>query len=151
MRLLVQRVRRGAVRVQAAEVASIGRGCVVLVGVARGDTVADARYLARKTAQLRLFEDDAGRMNLPAAAVGGAFLVVSQFTLCADCSGGNRPSYTAAAPPDVAAPLYEEYVSALRQTGHVVQTGRFREHMLVEIENDGPVTLLLESSGRSAP
>lgn len=149
MKLVVQRVLRASVRVQGTLLASIERGLLILCGVAHGDTVEDARYLARKTQQLRIFDDAEGRMNLDAAAVGGAFLVVSQFTLYGDCAKGNRPSYIEAAPPAEGERGYEAYVAALRERGVVVQTGQFRAMMEVELVNDGPVTLLLESRGRT--
>ena len=145
MRAVIQRVRAAGVSVGGRECAAIGPGAAVLVGVARGDTAADAGYLAGKISRLRIFDDAQGRMNRALAEVGGALLVVSQFTLLGDCRKGNRPGYTEAAPPDDAGPLYEEFVRRLRALGHEVQTGTFREHMLVRIENDGPVTLLLDS------
>mgnify|MGYP001245961402 CR=1 FL=1 len=149
MKLVVQRVLRAAVRVEGVLLASIDRGMLVLCGVAHGDTVEDARYLARKTQQLRIFDDGGGKMNLAASDVGGAFLVVSQFTLYGDCVKGNRPSYIEAAPPADGERGYEAYVAALREGGAAVQTGQFRAMMEVELVNDGPVTLILESRGRT--
>jgi D-tyrosyl-tRNA(Tyr) deacylase len=123
----------------------IGRGFLVLLGVAEGDADEDARSLAGKIAGLRVFEDAAGKMNLALADVGGAMLVVSQFTLLGDCRKGRRPSFTAAAPPDEAQRLYRVFVDAVAAQGIEVATGRFREHMEVELVNDGPVTLVVES------
>ena len=148
MKLVVQRVRRAAVRVQGETIAAIERGLLILCGVARGDTLEDAHFLARKTLPLRVFDDADGKMNLSTREVGGSFLVVSQFTLYGDCSKGNRPSYIEAAPPEEGLQGYEAYVAALRALGAEVQTGRFRAMMEVELINDGPVTLLLESCGR---
>lgn len=151
MKLVFQRVLSAGVRIGGEVVASIGPGALILLGVARNDTVTDARYLARKVSQLRVFDDADGRMNLPIGALPGRFLVVSQFTLCGDCTGGNRPGYTEAAPPETAQPLYEEFLAQLRALGHEVQTGRFGARMVVELANDGPVTLWLESRGRTQP
>jgi D-tyrosyl-tRNA(Tyr) deacylase len=123
----------------------IGQGVLVLLGVAHGDTEADARLLAEKTAGLRIFEDDHQKMNLALADVGGAMLVVSQFTLLGDCRKGRRPSFTAAAPPELAEKLYGVFVDTVAACGIEVATGRFREHMEVELVNDGPVTLLLDT------
>ncbi|MBN1269909.1 MAG: D-tyrosyl-tRNA(Tyr) deacylase [Kiritimatiellae bacterium] len=148
MRLVIQRSRKARVTVADREAARIERGAVILVGVARGDTDADAAYLARKTSQLRIFNDSEGRLNSSIHEAGGAYLVVSQFTLYADCGKGNRPSYIEAAAPAEAERLYEEYARQLGLLGHEVQTGRFREHMVVELENDGPVTIVMESRGR---
>lgn len=145
MKLVIQRVRRAAVRVAGETVGAIEKGAVVLVGVATDSTLEDVQWLARKVSLLRIFDDEQGRLNKSIGEVGGALLVVSQFTLYADCSGGNRPSYTTAAPPDKAEPLLEEFVRLLRETGIIVQTGRFRANMQVELENDGPVTIILES------
>ena len=150
MKLVVQRVRSAWVRVGESDIARIGPGLLVLVGVGRGDTPADADFLAGKTSRLRLFDDEQGQRNRSIDAVTGEVLVVSQFTLYGDCRKGNRPSYIDAADPEEACVLYERYASALTALGHRVQTGQFRASMLVGLENDGPVTLLLESSGRSA-
>jgi D-tyrosyl-tRNA(Tyr) deacylase len=144
MRAVVQRVRAGAVRVGGETVAEIGKGSVILLGVRVTDTPQEAGWLARKCAGLRIFEDDQGLMNLGLADVGGEALVVSQFTLYGDCEKGRRPSFTEAAPPDRAEDLYGEFVRVLREQGVQVRTGRFRAKMVVEIENDGPVTLILE-------
>ncbi|MBW3669766.1 MAG: D-tyrosyl-tRNA(Tyr) deacylase [Actinobacteria bacterium] len=144
MRAVVQRVRWAKVTVGGEVVGRVGPGLCVLVGVARGDSPGAARKLADKVWGLRIFDDDAGVMNRSAAEVGGAVLVVSQFTLYGDVSRGRRPSWIAAAPPEEAEPLVAEVVEALRTLGAVVQTGRFRAEMVVELANDGPVTLLVE-------
>ena len=123
----------------------IGPGLVVLLGVAADDSQKDARALAEKVAALRIFDDEEGKMNLALADVGGAMLVVSQFTLLGDCRKGRRPSYVAAAPPDLAETLYQEFVDAVAELGIQVATGKFRQHMLLSLTNDGPVTLLLDS------
>lgn len=151
MRVLVQRVSEAAVRVEGREVARIGRGALILLGVAKGDSDFDAAYLARKVFQLRIFDDSAGRLNESITAVGGSFLVVSQFTLYADCSKGNRPSYIDAADPAEAERLYKKFVASLRTLGPEVQTGVFGARMQVFLVNDGPVTVLLESRGRTSP
>ena len=147
---MIQRVRRARVSVAGRDVASIGAGALILCGVARGDTAADAAHLARKTAQLRIYDDADGKMNLALDPNAGAFLVVSQFTLYGDCVKGNRPSYMDAAPSEDGQRLYEEYAAQLRAQGYSVATGEFGAMMLVELENDGPVTLVLESRGRVA-
>ncbi len=126
-------------------VGEIGRGLLVLLGVAQGDTHADAQQLADKTVQLRIFDDTDGKMNLSVADVKGSVLVVSQFTLLGDCRKGRRPSFIQAAPPELAEQLYEAFVAAIGVQGIPVQTGRFRAMMDVELVNDGPVTLLLDS------
>ncbi len=144
MRVLLQRVRRGAVTVAGEEIAEIGRGVVLLVGVTHGDTPAEAEWLAKKVAELRIFENEAGRFDRSLLNVGGSALVVSQFTLYADTRKGRRPSFTRAAPPEMAEPLVDHFARALAELGVPVQTGRFGAHMLVSIENDGPVTILLE-------
>ncbi|TLM62819.1 MAG: D-tyrosyl-tRNA(Tyr) deacylase [Deltaproteobacteria bacterium] len=145
MRAVVQRVAQARVEVAGEVVGAIGRGFLVLLGVARGDTAADVAYLAEKTAGLRVFEDDAGKMNLALQEVGGAVLAVSQFTLLGDCRKGRRPGFTDAAPPELADALYNDYVTALRAAGVPVATGVFRAEMQVHLVNDGPVTLLLDS------
>jgi D-aminoacyl-tRNA deacylase len=144
MRALVQRVTQAAVSIDGAEVARIERGFLVLVGVTHGDAPADADRLAARTARLRVFEDDAGLMNLALAEVGGQVLAVSQFTLYADTRKGNRPSFTDAAAPEPGEALYESYVAALRAEGVPVSTGRFGARMAVDLVNDGPVTIMLE-------
>lgn len=123
----------------------IGCGMVVLLGVAQRDTASDARWLAEKIATLRIFEDDQGKMNRSLSEVGGAMLVVSQFTLLGDCRKGRRPSFVAAAKPELAEELYNVFVDAVARQGIEVATGRFRRHMEVELVNDGPVTLLVSS------
>lgn len=145
MRAVVQRVSRASVTVEGETVGAIGRGFVVLLGVARDDTQDDVIYLAGKIAGLRIFPDDAGLMNRSLADVGGSMLVVSQFTLLGDCRKGRRPSFVEAAPPDRADELYRAFVAEVRGQGIHVETGRFQAHMEVELVNDGPVTLIVES------
>ena len=145
MRAVVQRVSRARVLVGDETVGAIERGLCVLLSVAPGDTEAVARRLAGRVATLRVFPDDAGRMNLDLAVVGGAALVVSQFTLHADTSRGHRPSFIGAGPPELAQHLCDVFAAALRERGLAVETGRFGAHMLVELANDGPVTLVLSS------
>lgn len=145
MRACIQRVRRAQVTVAGELCGRIDHGLLVLLGVARGDTESDARQLALKIGSLRVFEDDGGKMSLALGDVGGAMLVVSQFTLLGDCRKGRRPSFDAAAPPETAEALYQVFVRAVAQQGIEVATGRFRQHMEVELVNDGPVTLLVES------
>jgi D-tyrosyl-tRNA(Tyr) deacylase len=145
MRACVQRVSQAQVTVDAELCGEIGRGLVVLLGVAEGDTADDARQLATKVSELRIFDDAAGKMNRAIRDVGGAMLVVSQFTLLGDCRKGRRPSFVRAAPPKVAEALYESFVAVVRELGIPVATGRFRQHMLVSLTNDGPVTLLLDT------
>jgi len=144
MRAVVQRVRRGSVQVDDLTIASIERGYVILLGVGPADTDAIAAALAKKIALLRVFEDDQGKMNLSIQDVGGQALVVSQFTLYADTSRGNRPSFINAAPPEIASPLVDRFAAHLASHGIPVQQGEFGAHMLVEIENDGPVTIWFE-------
>jgi len=144
MRAVVQRVSRASVSVEGEVIGAIGRGVVVLVGVTHGDTEEQAGWLARKVAGLRIFEDQAGKINAGLHDVGGAALVISQFTLYADARKGRRPSFTDAAPPEVAEPLVDYFARALQEQGVHVETGAFGAHMLVEIHNDGPVTILLE-------
>lgn len=145
MRACVQRVTRAEVAVGGEICGQIGRGLVVLLGVAADDTPGDAAQLAGKIAGLRIFDDEQGKMNLALADVGGAMLVVSQFTLLADCRKGRRPSFVAAAPPELAESLYQVFVAAAAEQGLEVATGRFRQHMQVSLTNDGPVTLLVDS------
>jgi len=144
MRAVLQRVRRGRVAVADQMVAEIGPGLVVLLGVGRGDTAADADWLAEKVATLRIFEDGEGKSNLSVQDVGGAALVVSQFTLYADTRKGRRPSFLDAALPEAAEPLVQRFGERLASLGIPVQSGVFGAHMVVEIENDGPVTIWLE-------
>ncbi|MDO3377891.1 D-aminoacyl-tRNA deacylase [Geoalkalibacter halelectricus] len=145
MRAVLQRVSEARVEVAGEVVGAIGPGLLVLLGVGSEDGAADAAYLAEKTAVLRIFEDGAGKMNLSVADVGGAVLVVSQFTLYGDCRKGRRPSFTPAAPPRMAEELYREYITRLRALGLEVATGVFQAEMRVHLVNDGPVTLLLDS------
>ena len=145
MRALLQRVSGASVSVAGEVVGRIGRGLVVLVGVASGDTEKDARYLAQKTVDLRIFSDEADRFNLSALDIKGELLVVSQFTLLADTRKGRRPSFIEAAPPAQAEELFKQFVEQAGATGLKVETGRFQQHMQVEIHNDGPVTVLLDS------
>ncbi len=144
MRAVVQRVTHASVSVDGRVVGAIQRGVAVLVGVRAGDTEAEAHWMASKIATLRIFDDEAGKLNRSLLDVGGSVLVVSQFTLYADARKGRRPSYTEAAPPEAAEPLIRRLVEFLEAEGIPVQTGVFRAHMLVEIHNDGPVTIVLE-------
>ena len=144
MKACIQRVRRAKVTVAGEICGEIGLGMLVLLGVANGDTASDARELAAKIAGLRIFEDSAEKMNLSLSDVGGAMLVVSQFTLYGDCRKGRRPSFTDAAPPEMAEKLYEVFVAAVISQEIPVATGRIRKHMEIELLNDGPVTLVLE-------
>jgi D-tyrosyl-tRNA(Tyr) deacylase len=144
MRALIQRVSSGKVTVDDQTIAQIGRGLVILLGIGHGDGEEQAAFLAEKIAHLRIFEDQAGKTNLSVLDVGGQAIVVSQFTLYADTRKGRRPSFTDAALPDLAAPLVERFAELLRGHGVPAQTGQFGAHMLVEIHNDGPVTIWLE-------
>jgi D-aminoacyl-tRNA deacylase len=144
MRALLQRVKSGKVSIDDQIVAQINHGLVILLGIGPGDNDENARFLAEKIASLRIFEDDQGKFNLSVLDKGGAALVVSQFTLYADLRKGRRPSFTDAAPPEVAAPLVMRFAEMLRALGIPTQTGVFGAHMLVEIQNDGPVTIWLE-------
>jgi D-tyrosyl-tRNA(Tyr) deacylase len=145
MRAVVQRVSRASVSIEDKVAGQIGKGMLVLLGVATGDDEAAAEYLAEKTAGLRVFEDDAGKMNLSCADVGGEVLVVSQFTLYGDVRKGKRPSFDRAARPEEANRLYEYFVSRIRAAGLKCETGTFQAMMDVELVNDGPVTILLDS------
>jgi D-tyrosyl-tRNA(Tyr) deacylase len=151
VKVLLQRVSRAEVRVDGATVGSIARGLVVFVGVEESDTVEDAEWNATKTAELRIFPDPEGRMNLDVQEVQGSVLVVSQFTLAAVTRRGRRPSFESAAGPEKAQGLYERFVVALRKRGVFVATGTFRAMMEVELVNDGPVTILLDPRGAAAP
>ena len=148
MKALIQRVSQASVAVDGQEVARIGGGLVVLVGVAAGDSQDDIGYLVSKIVNLRIFADEAGRFNLSALDIKAELLLVSQFTLLADTRKGRRPSFTGAAPPDRAEALFEEFVRQARASGLSVQTGRFQKHMQVAIHNDGPVTIMLDSRAR---
>jgi len=145
MRLVIQRVKEGQVTVNGSTAGSIRRGLVVLIGIARTDSRADCDYLLDKLLGLRIFPDDAGKMNRSVIDIGGAALVVSQFTLYGDTRGGRRPSYLQAAPPEDANRLYAEFVRSLRSLGMRVETGVFQAHIEVELVNDGPVTILVDS------
>lgn len=145
MRAVLQRVSSARVVVAGEIVGEIGAGLMVLLGVEAGDAESDARYLAEKTAQLRVFEDEAGKMNRSVAEIGGGVLVVSQFTLLADCRKGRRPGFSRAALPEAANALYERYVQLLREHGVAVATGTFQASMDVHLVNEGPVTLLVDS------
>jgi D-tyrosyl-tRNA(Tyr) deacylase len=144
MRAVIQRVAQASIAVEGKAVTAVGPGLVVLLGVAEGDTAADSEKLAHKVARLRVFPDDAGRFDRSLLDVGGEALVVSQFTLIADTRKGNRPSFTEAAQPEAAEPLYERFCEALRTEGIAVQTGVFGAKMEVSLVNDGPVTIVLD-------
>ena len=146
MRAIVQRVTQGSVSVEQETIGRIGQGLVILLGIKKGDGEREALWLARKIANLRIFEDDAGKFNHSLLEIGGAALVVSQFTLYADARRGRRPSFSEAAPPGEAEPLVERFCTLLHEQGVArVETGRFRAMMLVEIYNDGPVTIILDT------
>ena len=145
MKALIQRVTKAAVTVDSEVVGKIGQGFVVLIGIANEDTEKDIDYLVDKIAQLRIFSDAAGKFNISALEISGEMLVISQFTLLADTHKGRRPSFVGAAPPQQAEHLFNLFVERLRRTGLKVETGRFQQHMLVEIHNDGPVTIMLDS------
>ncbi len=144
MRALLQRVSKASVTVDGQVVSEIGKGLLILLGIGHGDGEEQAAFLAEKTANLRIFEDEQGKSNLSLLDTGGEAIVVSQFTLYADARKGRRPSFTDAALPEVAEPLVERFVELLRAQGVPTQTGKFRAHMAVEIHNDGPVTVWLE-------
>jgi D-tyrosyl-tRNA(Tyr) deacylase len=145
MRAVVQRVKQSAVKTKGETVGRIGQGLLVLLGVARHDSAADADYLADKIINLRIFEDENGKMNRSLLETGGELLAVSQFTLLADCRKGRRPSFVKAADPEKATGLYEKFVERVRQNGVAVQTGRFQAMMEVALVNDGPVTIIIDS------
>ncbi len=145
MRCVVQRVSSASVQVNDQIVGQIGKGLMVLVGVSQEDGEKDIQYMADKLPNLRIFEDEQGKMNLSLLDAGGAILAVSQFTLLGDARGGRRPSFIEAARPDFANPMYEELVRRLRETGLIVETGVFQAEMAVSLVNDGPVTILLDS------
>ena len=151
MEALIQRVNRASVAVDGEIVGRIGAGALVLLGVAQGDGVDEARWLARKVAELRIFEDSDGRFNLSLLDTGGEALVVSQFTLLAETRRGRRPSFVDAAPPETAEALVLEFEAALRDLGVHVDSGRFGAHMLVELVNDGPVTIMLDTADLQRP
>ena len=145
MKAVLQRVKRASVTIDGQIVGQIGQGILVLLGVQQGDSEADARQLADKTIDLRIFDDEQGKMNLSLTDVSGSLLVVSQFTLLGDCRKGRRPSFIAAAPPELAEKLYDTFIAAAGIRGIPVATGRFRAMMDVELVNDGPVTLIFDS------
>lgn len=145
MRAVVQRCNFGRVVSEGAETGAIGQGLVVLLGVKKGDEEKDAQYIADKLLHLRIFEDENDKLNLSVQDIGGELLIVSQFTLYGDCRHGRRPSFTAAESPERADELYEKVVDICRKAGIRVETGKFRTHMQVALENDGPVTILLDS------
>ena len=151
MKALIQRVTRASVSVNGETVGKIGPGLAVLLGVASGDNPRDAKYLANKIVGLRIFTDNGGKFNLSVQDVNGSILAISQFTLLADASKGRRPSFTNAAQPDYAEQLFNLFVEECRSSGLAVETGRFQTHMLVEIYNDGPVTLMLDSCDKFGP
>lgn len=148
MKALVQRVSKASVSVGGEVVGKIGRGLVVLVGVARGDMERDALYLANKIVNFRIFADEASKFNLSALETGSEILIISQFTLLADTRKGRRPSFEEAAPPEQAETLVNFFVGRVRENRLKVETGRFQQHMLVEIHNDGPVTIVLDSKDK---
>ena len=148
MKALVQRVSRASVSVNGKVVGKIGPGLVVFLGVAHGDSKEDATYLANKVANLRIFADESSKFSLSTLDTRGDILIVSQFTLLGDTRKGRRPDFITAAPPDLAKQLYEFFAEQVRATGLKVETGLFQEHMLVEIHNDGPVTISLESKSK---
>jgi len=145
MRAVVQRVKESSVKADRQTIGRIGKGLLVLLGVAEEDTPSDAGYLANKIVNLRIFEDDGAKMNRSLLSIGGEMLVVSQFTLLGDCRKGRRPSFIAAAGPQKASELYDNFVQQVRRLGVSVETGRFQSAMEVALINDGPVTLVLES------
>ena len=151
MRALVQRVTAASVTVEGEVIGSISSGLVVLIGFTSTDTLLDVEYLAKKIANLRIFSDDEGRFNHSALDLGGELLLVSQFTLYADTRKGRRPSFTDAAPPEQAEALFAQTLGVFRATGLKVETGRFQAHMLVDIANDGPVTIFIDSAERGQP
>ena len=149
MRAVIQRVTRASVEVDGQVVGQIGAGLLVLLGVAKGDGEADVRYMLEKISGLRIFSDEQDKMNRSITELGGGILLVSQFTLLSDMDKGRRPGFDQAAPPDVARTLYEQVVAGLKQRGLAVATGLFGAYMMVSLENDGPVTFILDSQGGS--
>jgi D-tyrosyl-tRNA(Tyr) deacylase len=145
MKAVIQRVKKASVRVEGETIAQIGPGILVLLGVGAGDGRKDIEYLAEKISGIRIFEDEQGKMNLSVADIGGEMMVVSQFTLYADCRKGKRPSFTEAAPPGEAERLYLEFARLLREKGLKVAEGRFQARMEVDLVNDGPVTIILDT------
>ena len=151
MRALVQRVSNASVTIGAEEVGTIGRGLVVLLGISRTDTEDEAQHIVGKVVNLRIFDDDEGKFDRSALDIGAELLIVSQFTLYGDTRKGRRPSFMEAAPPDQAEKLFDRTVELFRQTGLGVETGRFQAYMMVSIQNDGPVTVMLDSADREQP
>ena len=151
MRAVVQRVSNASVTIGAEQVGTIGRGLVVLLGISRTDTEDEAQHVVGKVVNLRIFDDDAGKFDRSALDIGAELLIVSQFTLYGDTRKGRRPSFMEAAPPDQAEKLFDQTVELFRQTGLGVETGRFQAHMMVSINNDGPVTVMLDSADRERP
>jgi D-tyrosyl-tRNA(Tyr) deacylase len=151
MRIVLQKVKEAAVCVQGSTIARIETGLLVFIGISREDTTADAEYLTEKILGLRIFEDHAGKLNHDVGQVEGSILIVSQFTLHADCRRGRRPSFDDAAPAEIAEPLYEYFVAKMRLGPVPVQTGKFRADMEVRLTNDGPITILLDSKDRNRP
>lgn len=145
MRAVIQRVSKASVQVQGQIVSQIGKGLLVYLGVAKNDGTKDAEFIVRKITELRIFEDDAGKMNLSVADISGSVLIISNFTLCGNCHKGRRPSFDGAAGPIIAEQLYESVVRAVMDCGLTVEKGRFQEHMHVDSINDGPVTFIVES------
>ena len=148
---MVQRVSNASVTIGAEQVGTIGRGLVVLLGISRTDTEDEAQHVVGKVVNLRIFDDDAGKFDRSALDIGAELLIVSQFTLYGDTRKGRRPSFIEAAPPDQAEKLFDQTVELFRQTGLGVETGRFQAHMMVSINNDGPVTVMLDSADRERP
>ncbi len=149
MKLVIQRVKQASVAVDGAKISSIGQGLLILVGVSHSDTPFDARYLAGKASRLRIFEDADGKMNRSVVDIEGEVLSVSQFTLYGDCAKGNRPSFINAARPEQGEALFNEYVQAIEKLGLSENTGKFGADMKVDLLNDGPVTIIMESTGRT--
>jgi D-aminoacyl-tRNA deacylase len=151
MRIVLQRVKQAAIYVQGSTIANIAAGLLVFVGISRADNTADVDFLSDKILKLRMFKDEAGKLNLNVAEAGGSILIVSQFTLYADCRRGRRPSFDAAAPAETAEQLYDYFVQTVRSSLVPVATGRFRADMQVHLINDGPVTIILDSEDRNRP
>ena len=151
MKVVIQRVSRGSVSINGKTVGKVGKGYVILLGIAKSDGEADIDYLVEKIVHLRIFEDEQGKMNLSLLDVGGSVLVVSQFTLYANTRKGRRPSFIQAAPPEIAIPLYEKFIEKMRRFAIDVQTGEFGAMMSVDICNEGPVTIIIDSEERLLP
>jgi len=148
LKAVIQRVKNASVSIENETVGTIGKGLVILLGISETDSEDDGKYLADKIANLRIFEDLQGKMNLSCLDIKGEFLIISQFTLLADCKKGRRPSFTEAARPEKAIPLYGKFISLLKETGVKVESGKFGASMLVEIYNEGPVTIILDSKDK---